>query len=214
MDIISRHVANKIKHFRNLRNMTQDDLAEKLNVSPQTVSRYENGERKANHDILFELSKALKVSISDFFPPIEDGDFEVEDSKLIKIPVLGYIKAGLPIEAQEDIIDHIAIPEDWTKGDKNFYALKISGDSMKPKYEEGDIVIFEQTNDFLHAKNRDCAVMVNHTECVFKKLFIGDDGITLQSYNPDYKTMVFSKNDVASKPVTIIGVAVEKRVKV
>ena len=39
-------------------------------------------------------------------------------SNIIKIPVLGVIKAGTPIEAQEDVIDYIEIPTEWTKGNK------------------------------------------------------------------------------------------------
>ena len=59
---------------------------------------------------------------------------DIPDS--IQIPVLGTIKAGIAIEAQQDIIEYIDIPKDWSKGGKKFYGLKIKGDSMFPKYSK------------------------------------------------------------------------------
>ena len=210
---VNRFIADKIKYYRNLRGMTQEELAEYLNTSPQTISRYENGDRKTNNDTLFALAKLFKISINDFFPSFDNAEFLELTSNDIKIPVLGFIKAGVPIEAQEDIIDYVNIPREWTKGGKEFYALKISGDSMYPKYNDSDIVIFELTSDYTRAINKDCAVMVNCTECTFKKVFIDDDGVTLQPYNNNYQAMRFNKKQVTDLPISIVGIAVEKRVK-
>lgn len=209
---INKYVADKIKYYRIQRNLSQEEVAEELETSAVNISRYENGERKTNQDILFKLSQLFGVSINDFFPPVDNAKFIDLISNTIKIPVLGFIKAGVPIEAQEDIIDYVDIPAIWTKGGKDFYALKISGDSMTPKYNEGDIVIFEQTKDYEAGKNKDCAVMVNCTECTFKKVFIDEQGITLQPYNMNYEPMRFTKEQAISLPITIVGIAKEKRV--
>ena len=209
---INKYVAEKIKYYRIQRNLSQEEVAEELETSAVNISRYENGERKTNQDILFKLSKMFGVSINDFFPPVDNAKFIDLVSNTIKIPVLGFIKAGIPIEAQEDIIDYIDIPAIWTKGGKDFYALKISGDSMAPKYNEGDIVIFEQTKDYEAGQNKDCAVMVNCTECTFKKVFIDEHGITLQPYNMDYEPMRFTKEQAIQLPITLVGIAKEKRV--
>jgi len=209
---INKYVAEKIKYYRIQRNLSQEEVAEELETSAVNISRYENGERKTNQDILFKLSQLFGVSINDFFPPVDNAKFIDLISNTIKIPVLGFIKAGIPIEAQEDIIDYVDIPAVWTKGGKEFYALKISGDSMSPKYNEGDIVIFEQTKDYEAGRNKDCAVMVNCTECTFKKVFIDEQGITLQPYNMNYEPMRFTKEQAADLPITIVGIAKEKRV--
>lgn len=209
---INKYVSDKIKYYRIQRNLSQEEVAEELETSAVNISRYENGERKTNQDILFKLSQLFGVSINDFFPPVDNAKFIDLISNTIKIPVLGFIKAGVPIEAQEDIIDYVDIPAVWTKGGKDFYALKISGDSMTPKYNEGDIVIFEQTKDYEAGKNKDCAVMVNCTECTFKKVFIDEQGITLQPYNMNYEPMRFTKEQAISLPITIVGIAKEKRV--
>ncbi len=209
---INKYVADKIKYYRIQRNLSQEEVAEELETSAVNISRYENGDRKTNQDILFKLSQLFGVSINDFFPPVDNAKYIDLISNTIKIPVLGFIKAGVPIEAQEDIIDYVDIPAIWTKGGKDFYALKISGDSMTPKYNEGDIVIFEQTKDYEAGRNKDCAVMVNCTECTFKKVFIDEHGITLQPYNMNYEPMRFTKEQAMQLPITIVGIAKEKRV--
>ena len=62
------YIGQKIKEFRKNTRMTQSDLAEKLNTTKQTISRYEKGDRKAGQDILFRLCEIFDVSIDDFFP--------------------------------------------------------------------------------------------------------------------------------------------------
>ena len=138
-------------------------------------------------------------------------------SDVVYIPVLGVIKAGTPIEAQENVIEHVDIPREWTRGGKKFYGLKISGDSMAPEYKENDIVIFESTNDYSRANKKDCAVMVNGDDATFKNVTITDDGITLVPLNlnnsDDYKPTFYNKEDIQNKPVKIIGIVKEKRTR-
>lgn len=68
---INEYVGDKIKKFRCEKNITQKELAEYLNTTSQTVSRYENGILETNQDTLFALADYFKISINDFFPPIE-----------------------------------------------------------------------------------------------------------------------------------------------
>ncbi|MFX3970867.1 helix-turn-helix transcriptional regulator, partial [Streptococcus suis] len=63
------YIVQKIKYFRKLAGMTQTDLAQLLETTKQTISRYEKGYRKPGQDTLFELTDIFKVSIEDFFPP-------------------------------------------------------------------------------------------------------------------------------------------------
>lgn len=136
------------------------------------------------------------------------------DNTVIKIPVFGIIKAGIPIESQSDIIGYVDIPEKWIRGGQQFFGLKISGDSMYPKYSDNDIVIFEQSNDKELYNGKDIAVMINATESTFKKIIVNEQGIILQPYNSNYDIMMFSKEQVEQLPIKVVGVAVEKRTKI
>jgi len=75
---LKKHIGMKIKEFREKRGMSQEKLADLLDTTKQTVSRYERGERQANQDILFQLSDIFNVSIDDFFPTNEKRDSELE----------------------------------------------------------------------------------------------------------------------------------------
>lgn len=216
---VNKHIGEKIREYRERKNITQLELAEYLGTTPQALSRYERGERKTDQDTLFKLADYFKISINDFFPPLKFDNAEPVDvlSDVVYIPVLGVIKAGTPIEAQENVIEYIDIPRLWTKGGKKFYGLKISGDSMAPEYKENDIVIFESTNDYSRANKKDCAVMVNGDDATFKNVTITDDGITLVPLNlnnsDDYKPTFYNKEDIQNKPVKIIGIVKEKRTR-
>ena len=216
---INKYIGSKIREFREIKNLTQEDIANYLKTTAQTISRYEIGDRKTNQDVLFKLAEYFKVSINDFFPPLNfDNVIPINiTNDTVQIPVLGTIKAGIPIEAQQDILEYIEIPKKWTKGGRNFYGLKISGDSMFPKYSEKDIVIFEQTSDYSIANNKDCAVMVNDFDATFKNVTISENGITLVPLNlnnqDNYLPTFYNKEQIESLPVKIIGIAREKRTR-
>lgn len=219
---LRKYAGNKIKQFREQKNITQDELAEELNTTRQAISRYENGDRGVNQSLLFQMAKYFNKSIDDFFPPISFDNATymkpiIEDDNMVQIPVLGTIKAGIPIEAQQDILEYIEIPKTWLKGGKQFYGLKISGDSMFPKYQEDDIVVFEDSRSYdIHsAMNKDCAVMINGYDATFKKVLLSEEGITLVPYNTGaYDIKMYSKEDIKNKPIRIIGIAREKRTRV
>ena len=85
---------------------------------------------------------------------------------------------------------------------------------MFPKYQENDIVIFEQTNDLEKVNNKDCAVLVNSDDATFKNVSILEDGVVLSPLNTlSYQPKFYSKDQVANLPVIVLGVAVEKRTK-
>jgi len=214
-------LASNLKHLRILNGKTQEDVGEICNKTNTAVSNWEKGIREPDAVDLSALSNYFKISIDDLMLKdlrFDNGKMIELVSDTIQIPVLGTIKAGIAIEAQQDIIDYIDIPRDWTKGNKNYYALKISGDSMSPKYQEKDIVIFEQTNDYTIANKKDCAVMVNGFDATFKNITITESGITLVPLNlnnsDNYQPTFYSNEQIESLPVKIVGIAREKRTKI
>jgi transcriptional regulator with XRE-family HTH domain len=81
---INKYIGNKIRELRTKRNITQEELAEILKTTPQTVSRYEIGERKTNQDILFSLANYFNVSINDFFPDTTNKSQEEKFKRLLR----------------------------------------------------------------------------------------------------------------------------------
>ncbi|MDM8332749.1 helix-turn-helix transcriptional regulator, partial [Limosilactobacillus pontis] len=68
MENLAAYVGSRIRKLREARNLTPEELAEKLGVSRVAVNRYETGARKANQDTLYDLASIFHVSINDFFP--------------------------------------------------------------------------------------------------------------------------------------------------
>lgn len=217
---MAEHLNNNVKHLRSVKGISQQTLADKIGVDRSTISRIENGEIETTIDNAMKIANVLKVNIEDLITKdltFDNGTLIDVDCETIQIPVLGTIKAGIAIEAQEDILEYVDIPKDWVKGGKTFYGLKISGDSMFPKYNESDIVIFEHTEDYVLAQNKDCAVMVNGFDATFKNVTITEMGITLVPLNlnnsDNYQPTFYSKEQIANLPVKIVGIAREKRTR-
>lgn len=131
-------------------------------------------------------------------------------SKGVVINVYGRVAAGIPLEMIEDIIDTEEITEEMARTGE-FFGLQIKGDSMEPKFSEGDIVIVRQQDD---AESGEIVIAtVNGNEATCKRLRKYRDGIELISNNPSYEPMFFSNEEIEQKPVRIIGRVVELRAK-
>ncbi len=124
------------------------------------------------------------------------------DTDTITVKVYGSVPAGQPIEAIEDVIGYEEIPAAWTRFGKEFIALVVKGDSMYPKYFEGDTVIIEVTPDCNNGQ--DAVVYVNGYDATLKEVHKNDDGsITLKPYNPEYPPKTYQPG---KDGVTILGV--------
>lgn len=200
----------KLKELRKKYGFTQQNIADKLNVQRTTITNYENGTSEPDIGALNKLADIFNVSI-DFLLGRENVEPIKLNRNVVKIPVFGQIPAGIPIEMIEDsfIEDVEEIDANLCRGDNHFFGLKIKGNSMYPKFEDGDIVIFKQKDT---CENGDfCAVSINHTECTFKKVIKKESGITLMPLNPDYEPLFFTNEEVANLPITILGVVKEVR---
>jgi len=125
--------------------------------------------------------------------------------------VYGTIPAGVPVECIEDILDTEEIPADMLKGGKQFFGLKIKGNSMANEYLDGDIIICEKIDDC--ESGQDCVVMVNGNDGTFKRVFKNENGIILQPLNSQYSPMIYSNEQIEKLPIKIIGKVVELRRK-
>lgn len=190
--------------------ITQTELCLKTGIPKSAMSQYLSGAFEPKHDRLYILAQALHVNEAWLMGYDVPKTPERPKEHGVKIPVLGYVRAGIPVEAVEEILDYEEIPESMAKrGD--FFGLKIKGDSMEPRICEGDVVIVRQQPD---AESGEIAVvLVNGDEATVKRLVKQESGIMLQAFNPAYPPLFFSKKDIEEKPVSIVGKVVELRGK-
>lgn len=197
---------NNIKNARKRAGLSQKQVALELKVSAPTVSEWENGKKQPTAKNLALLSNLLHTS-TDYLLNVDQS---AQSSSGVWINVLGRVAAGVPLEAIEEILDQEEITHEMaSKGD--FFGLKIKGDSMEPKFSNGDTVIVRKQSDI---ESGDIAIiLINGEDAVCKKVLKNSNGIALVSTNPAYDPLYYSAQEVADLPVVILGKVVELRAK-
>lgn len=209
------YLGNNIRYLRKAHGMSQEQLSEALGYkSYTTIQKWESGVSEPPLKIAHAIAALYHVDIDDLTKKDLSSPFtNVTVDPPVRIPVLGSVPAGIPIEAIEDIIDWEEIPASMARGGKEYFALRVSGDSMYPKYLEGDIVIVRRvpTCD----SGDDCIVYVNGYDATLKTVLLGADGsLTIRPINANYPPRTFSKREIEELPVSIAGVVSELRRKI
>ena len=200
-----------VKFLRNSKGISQQGLADKVGIDRSTISRIENDEIDTTLDNAIKIADALDVNLFDLVG--KDLRFDnatpIELPKeVVKIPILGRIPAGVPIEAVEDIIGYEEIPKEWLKGGKEYFALIVDGDSMEPKYQDKDIGIFVKSSDC--ESGQDCCIRINGFDATFKRVKKQENGIMVMPLNENnstgFSTTFYTNEEIANKPVEIVGI--------
>lgn len=181
------------------------NVADALGIARSTVTHWKNGSAPTDATI---------QRLADFFgvdPSVFTGE-QAADS--FRIPVLGTVPAGIPIEAIEDVVDWEEIPKAMMNGGKEYFALKVRGDSMWPRFLEGDTVIVRKAPTCRSGEV--CVVYVNGYDATLKEVRLNeaDKSVSLIPENKNYPPRTYTKEEVDSLPVTIAGVVVELRRKI
>ena len=138
-----------------------------------------------------------------FTPSVIKGGLDSQNDKknLNKIPVLGTIAAGTPIEAIQNEVSRIAIPEELSKNGQHF-GLKVSGDSMiEAGINDGDTVIVKKTNT---ANNGQIVVaLIDDQEAMLKRIRTKGKVVALESANKEYETKIFGPDRVKVQGVLV-----------
>lgn len=201
---------NMVKELRENMGMLQKELAIQLGVSQPTVSDWEHGKKDPTEENAKKIGEIFNCDWRVVLcrKPLHE---KAESSNAIRVPVLGYIPAGIPIEAIEDVLDWEEVPADWGLGGKEYFALKVNGNSMLPDYRNGDVVIFKRQDTC--ESGQDCAVMVNGDDATFKRVKWSPKGVMLQALNPDYDSYVYTSDEWQDNNGRILGVVAELRRK-
>lgn len=201
-------MAKNIRYYMNVHNVNQTEICHALGIKMPTFSDWVNAKTYPRIDKIELMANYFGISKADLVE--ERSSRNSNQKKGVVIDVLGRVAAGIPIDAVEDIIDTEEITEEMAATGE-FFGLQIHGDSMEPKFSEGDVVIVRKQSD---AESGDIVIaLVNGDDATCKRLKKYEHGIMLLSNNPTYEPMMFSWKDIKDKPVEIIGRVVELRAK-
>lgn len=205
----------RIKSLRESAGISQTDLADKIDVSKQSLYKYEN-------DIITNIPSDKIEAISSFFNvspaylmgwDVNKEDFAKSEKAAalpLRIPVLGRVAAGVPINMVEDVVDWEELPADMARHGE-YFGLVIHGDSMEPKMSEGDVIIVRQQADI--ESGQIGIITVNGDDATCKRIMKYADGIMLLSTNPKYPPMQYTSKEMKDLPIRILGKVVELRAK-
>ena len=174
-----KSIGERIKEARKSAGLTQLELAKKTELSRSYIGDIEKDRYNPSVSTLQLIATATNTPLEDLLPSTKTVS---PTGRGVRIPVLGRVVAGIPIEAVEEILDYEEItPELAATGE--FFALQVKGDSMLPKLEEGDVVIVKKQAD---VETGDIAiVLVNGDEATIKQVKKVTGGIMLYGFNPD-----------------------------
>lgn len=200
--------AKNLQYYMNLNNKSRTDVCRDLEIPYSTFTDWYNANIYPRIDKIQLLANYFSIKKADL---VESRNTLANTSNSAVVFVYGTIPAGIPMECIEDILDTEEISADMLKGGKQYFGLKIKGNSMYPDYLDGDTIILEKTDDC--ESGDECCVMVNGSDGTFKKVLKNENGIILQPLNSEYQPMFYTNEQIKSLPVKIIGKVVELRRK-
>lgn len=218
--------ASRLKKALDLRDMKQSELCDKTMIPKSAMSQYINGSFEPKQERLHSIAVALDVNEAwlmgyDNIPmdrknnSLDDKIFNIQVRKSFEvssgienvisfdnfkqIPIIGTIACGEPILAEEN-------HEGYTNIEINVhadFALRCKGDSMAPKFLDGDVVLIRQQPD---VENGQIAAVLIDNEATLKRVYKNPDDILLSPENLSYRPMVYSGEEMNN--IRILGLAI------
>lgn len=175
-----------------------------INPSIETLKLLANAMNMDLDFLLKQLDSEQQIYLNEEEYKKQFEKTDVLGNPVVSIPLLGSVKAGYDYLAQENWIGTVDVETSLVGNGKDFFALKVKGDSMAPVFLEEDIVIVKKQNDC--ENNEFAIVIINGDEGTLKKIKKTDNGIILQPLNPAYGPVMYTKEEMETIPVLIAGI--------
>ena len=201
-EIFSRN----LRRYMKLNNKDRNDVARDLEIPYSTLTDWYNGNIYPRIDKIQLLANYFGIQKSDLV--------ENNSNSNKSIPILGTVKAGYNWLAEENVIGYITDRDtikDYEKNINEYFALKVTGDSMLPLLSDGDLVIVHDQDDV--ESGQTAVILINGEEATVKKVIKTNEGIELHAMNPYYPIKKFTFDDMKNIPIKIIGRVKEAKIK-
>lgn len=189
------------------RGMRQADLARAFGVDPQHLPNWRK--RRVPPTMYPTIAKALMVSLDWLVTgkePPEPSNISPPHDLRPPIPVVSWVQAGDWTECTDPYPPGMA--DEWispsTKVSQCAFAVKVRGDSMEPRFFEGETIIVDPE---IEARSGDFVIvrLDDAQEATFKQLIVDGPQRFLKPLNARYPVIPINGN------ASIVGVVVEKR---
>ena len=194
--------SKRLRELINNSNYTLDKIEEYVGKTNATISRYASGEiTGVKRSTIVKLANFFKVSPA-WLAGFTDKKYDNYNDKQA-FPLLGTVKAGYNYLASENIIGYVNLDKEVSNPEE-YFALKVTGDSMQPVLYNDDIVIVHSQNDI--ESGQVGIVLIDDDEATVKRIIKHNDCIELIAFNSYYPSKKLTKD------FKIIGKVVEARI--
>lgn len=192
-------LGDRLRIARERKNLKQTQVKERTGINNKTLSGWENGLSEPDSESLKILANLYEVSTdwllgrTDNPKPFPPETFTKDD--FVYLPVLGRIKAGYNLIAEQNIIGYSPVPKNEVK-DGEYFFLEVTGDSMiEEGIREGSRVLVRKQNYVENGKI--AVVLVNGDEATLKRVYYQNDGknVILQAANPRIPPVVLPADE-------------------
>lgn len=182
-----------IREYKQKTGVTDSEIARRTGVSRSTVMRWSRGEiHRVSGETMERLSEMVGYNIE---PVLKGMDITV------KLPVLGYVKAGYDLFAEENYLgeEEVSLKE-RKNGD---YYLKVTGNSMiGVGIMDGSLVLVRQCSSI---QSGEIGVVMIGDEVTVKRVIYKNHMMILEAANPDVENRYFTAKEIETLPVRVIG---------
>ena len=185
-------------------NTKPNPVATALGISSGAVTKWKQKNATPSDVTLKKIADYFDVSVERLL--YGEGNYtkdviQYHSSNLIKLPVYGFVAAGEGMFAESNIVDYETADLEDTTTDREYFYLKIHGDSMYPVFIEGDYILVQHQTSV--DSGEFAVALIDDNEGVVKRVVYGDNWIQLQSINPMYPPRCFDGPEV--QRIKIIG---------
>ena len=203
-------IGERIKLLRKEKSLTLQDIADLLDVNRSSVLRWENGDiARIKRPILEKIASILGTTAQFLLTGKEDLSWCRENTKemgeFCSLPLVGQVCAGNGLLAEENIIRYEVADKKYNH--EEYFYLEVSGDSMSPRLDNGDLVLVKKQSSI---DSGDVGIfLIDGCDGVVKKIKYDTNYIELHSFNPYYPVRRFEGSDI--ERIGIIGKVVESK---
>ncbi len=201
MDIVLQNILE----LMGTKNGAQRRFTNDLGFCASTVGDWKSGKSKSYTKHLPKIAAYFGVTVDSLLSPKHQSANIYPADNRQRIPVLGTIRAGVPITAEQHLLGYDYA--DVTDPDGYFY-LRVRGDSMiGAGITDGSLVLVRR-QDYAE-DGQIVACIIDGESATLKRYRIRNDTILLIPENPSYKPFILSEKDFETGDAAILGVAIE-----
>ena len=196
--------SENLRYLRKQAQHSQEYLAKQLNYkSFTTIQKWEDGTSKPSYAVIAKIASIYNVSVNDMM----EKDLTIQ---IPTVPILGTVRGGDPIYAQQQIQGYEPVePQETTNGE--YFYLEVVGDSMKDdRILPGDILYVRKQNTL---NNGEIGIVLVDDEATVKRVYFKNNTLILQPSNDNYQPLVFDEQQLQQHQVQILGKVIHNKIR-